>query len=198
MFIPKPFQQKNTEELYSFIQSYSFGQLVTIQNNLPVVTPIPILLSDDKSRLLGHLARGNPQHEQLDGQNVLMTLMGEHGYVSPSWYTVPGGVPTWNYQSVQITGKINLIEQSEQKQQIVEQLSRANEISFDHPWEPNYELGMLAGIVAFEIIIDEIEGKYKLSQNKSEEDQLSVIEHLKQHGKNGLAKEMTRVKNLPT
>jgi len=192
VYIPKYFQQNNIEELHRFIQANSFGQLITIQSGLPVVTPIPVFLSDDKKRLLGHVARGNPQHLDLDGQTVLMTFMGEHGYVSPSWYAESGGVPTWNYQSVQVTGKINVIEPVEQKQQIVEQLSRVNEVVFENPWTPDFPLAKLGGIVAFEIVIEQIQGKYKLSQNKSEQDQLSVIEQLKKHGRLALAEEMAR------
>ena len=157
-------------------------------------THIPVLLEATNNRLLGHLARANPQWQSIDGQEVLITLQGSHDYISPSWYCSPG-VPTWNYQAVHIYGICQVFEDTTKLKQVVDALTGKFESVFDTPWQPDYKASMLRGIVGIEVEINEIQCKYKLSQNRSREDQDMVIEQLKARDSQGTAQAMSDIKD---
>jgi len=93
MYIPKDFEVTDKKELYAFIEKNAFGQLISNSEGRIVSSHIPFVLSEDKGRLLGHLAKNNSQLQDIDGQEVLVSLQGAHDYISPSWYRDPG-VPT--------------------------------------------------------------------------------------------------------
>ena len=189
MYIPKHFEVTDKEEVFSFIERNAFGQLISNVEGRLFSSHIPFLLSEDKSRLLGHVARQNPQHIDIEGQEVLVTLEGPHEYISPSWYESPG-VPTWNYQSVHIYGCARVFTREAEVRSVVDTLSRRYESDFDQPWKSEYKDSMLGAIVAFEIKITEIQCKYKLSQNRSFQDRTRVITKLKSRGALKLAEAM--------
>lgn len=101
MYTPKYFQVSDREEVCGFIEKNGFGQLISTVNGRLFSTHMPFTLSADKSRLYGHLAKNNPQHLELEGQEILISIQGPHDYISPTWYASPG-VPTWNYQSLSL------------------------------------------------------------------------------------------------
>ena len=138
------------------------------------------------------MAKQNPQHSDMDKQEVLVTLQGPHAYISPSWYQSPG-VPTWNYQAVHIYGVCEAFDDHEKIKIIVDSLTRKFESSFQNPWQPDYKAPMLGAIVGIEVSIKEIECKYKLSQNRPAEDREQVIEQLENKGSIGLARAMRRI-----
>lgn len=189
MYIPNHFEVKEESEIHAFIKANAFGQLISTVDDRLFSTHLPVLLNDKGDHLLCHLARANPQWKQIDNQEVLVTLQGSHDYISPSWYNSPG-VPTWNYQAVHIYGKCRVIEEADGLKQIVDTLTAKFEAAFDAPWQPDYAASMLRGIVGLEIAISEIQCKYKLNQNRSDEDQNRVIETLDAHGSQQLAKAM--------
>lgn len=191
MYIPKYYEITDKEEINSFIDRVGFGQLVSNVGGRIISTHLPLLLSEDKSKIIGHLALPNPQHDELEGQEVLVTFEGAHDYISPSWYVSPG-VPTWNYQTVHIYGFIKFIKDLNQVREVVDTLTKKYESKFEKPWEPRYKDNMLKGIVAFELKISECQCKYKLSQNRSVEDRAQVIEQLKKYGSNSLAEAMEK------
>ncbi len=191
MYIPKHFQITDDEEIYSFIQAHAFGQLVSNVNGRIFATHIPFLLSEDRTKLLAHVAKQNPQHEELAGQEALIIFAGPHDYVSPSWYRGKG-VPTWNYQAVHVYGKCTVFEDSETLKHVVDSLTEKYEAGFDQPWQSNYPAPMLKGIVGIEISILELQCKYKLSQNRPEDDQAEVINQLELLGADELALAMRR------
>ena len=139
----------------------------------------------------GHLALQNPQYAELEGQEVLISIEGPHDYISPSWYNSPG-VPTWNYQAVHIYGHCTVSKSSEDIEEIVNALTAKFEAAFETPWEPEYKSTMLNAIVGIEVSIDEIQCKYKLSQNRSAEDKAQVIRQLRVVGSDKLAEAMAR------
>lgn len=189
MYIPRHFSITDQEEIFAFVEANAFGQLISLVDGKLFSSHLPFLLSDDKSRLLGHLALQNPQHAELDGQEVLVTLEGPHDYISPSWYSSPG-VPTWNYQAVHIYGQCRVIRSSDRLAAIVNALTRKNEAGLQAPWEPEYNSSMLNAIVGFEVVIATIQCKYKLSQNRSIEDRQQVIKQLEKRGSGRLAEAM--------
>lgn len=189
MYIPDHYRVNDVDELGSFITANAFGQLVSQVDRRPFSSHLPFILSDDGLSLFAHIARANPQYKTIEGQEVLVSLAGPHDYVSPAWYASKG-VPTWNYQAVHIYGRCITFNEPEKLKKLVDQLTHKYEAAYDEPWQPNYAANMLRGIIGLEISINEIQGKYKLSQNRSDEDRERVIQHLDDTGSAGLAAAM--------
>lgn len=189
MYLPKHFTVTNTAEIDRFIAQNGFGELVsTVDGNL-FATHLPLLYSREALTLRGHIARANPQWQELEDQRVLVILSGEHGYISPSWYTDPG-VPTWNYQAVHITGVARCSHDPDTLHEIVQALTTQYEASLPSPWVPDYEPAKLRGIVGIEIAIESIQCKYKLSQNRSVTEQARIMSELRATGNDTLATAM--------
>jgi len=189
MYIPQQFEVTEREEILAFIKANAFGQLISTVKNRLFSSHLPFFLGNDGGSLICHVAKGNPQWEDIEGQDVLVTFQGPHDYVSPSWYSSPG-VPTWNYQAVHVYGKPELITETEKLKNIVNQLTEAHESSFEKPWKPEYKESLLNAIVGIEIKITELQCKYKLSQNRSEKDKQQVAEQVKKRGSAKLSREM--------
>jgi len=191
MYIPKHFEVTDRDVLCAFINENAFGQLVSTVGGRLFSTHMPFLLSDDSTRIIGHIARQNPQHAELDDQEVLITLQGHHDYISPSWYA-SAGVPTWNYQAVHIYGRGRVFDDTDALRSVVAALTEKYEAAFERPWQPDYKAAMLSAIVGVEVTISEIQGKFKLSQNRPAQDQRQVVTQLKAQGADALAAAMER------
>ena len=191
MYIPKHFEIIDEAETNKFIEANSFGQLISLHDAAIVSTHIPFLFDAGSRVLVGHLAKANPQWEQIQNQKILLTVQGEHAYVSPSWYE-SAGVPTWNYQAVHIEGIAKSFTDPEKLKHMVDTLTEQNESCFPNPWEPDYADSMLRGIIGIEIAITSIRCKFKLSQNRSAQDQSNVQEKLAYGGHEALADAMNK------
>lgn len=191
MYIPKHFEITNEDEKFAFIESNAFGQLISTVEGRPFATHMPFYVSDDRSKLIGHFAKQNPQHGELANQEVLVTLQGPHDYISPSWYEAPG-VPTWNFQAVHVYGQCAVFDDIEWLKDVVDTLTAKFESSFESPWQPEYAAARLGAIIGIEITITEIQCKYKLNQNRSSKDRGNVIEQLEKQGSHKLSKAMLR------
>lgn len=191
MYIPEHFKIEDRDEIFSFIEANSFCQLISNVENRLFSTHLPFYLSDDKTKIILHMTKQNPQHKELENQKALITIEGPHGYISPSWYNT-FGVPTWNYQAVHLYGKCKLIESNDNLTEIVETLTTINEARFATPWIPDFPAPMLAGIVGIEFAIEEVQCKYKISQNRPLEDRVRVVEKLESMGATALADAMKK------
>ena len=191
MYIPKHFEIIDETEVSKFIKANSFGQLISLHNDAIVSTHMPFLFDDGAQVLVGHLAKVNPQWQQIQKQKVLVTLQGDHAYVSPSWYE-SAGVPTWNYQAVHIEGIAESFIDPERLKVLVDTLTEQNESGYQNPWQPDYAASMLRGIVGIEIAITSIRCKFKLSQNRSGQDQSNVQAQLTHGGHEALANAMKK------
>ena len=121
--------------------------------------------------LSAHLARANPQCKTLTDQTALVIFAEPHAYVSPSHYDRPLNVPTWNYIAVHAYGRATLLPDLAASLAALEAMIDHFEPSYRSQWEglpDDYKHKMAAGIVAFEIAVEELQGKEKLSQNKTE------------------------------
>jgi len=182
MYIPSHFRESTEAVLAEFIDAHSFGTLVTIEHGLPFASHVPFLHDREGRTLHAHVARGNPQWQHVaDNPEVLVIFQGPHGYVSPTWYAKPG-VPTWNYTAVHVYGRARAVDDAAATGRHVEKLAARFERGSAAPWVPEYDPRMLAGIVGIEIAIREIQGKFKLSQNRSAEDRARVVTQLEARG----------------
>lgn len=189
MYIPNHFEIRDRDEIMAFIETHAFGQIISTHKGKLYSTHLPFLLSDDKTTLFSHMAKINPQHQDIESQQVMVVLEGPHDYISPGWYSAPG-VPTWNYQAVHIYGHCKVSTDSKKIVSIVETLTKKYEANMEMPWEAEYPASMLGAIVAIDISIDELQCKYKLSQNRSDADRNQVIAQLEASGSNQLAAAM--------
>lgn len=186
MYIPKPFHVHDEEKLFEFIENHSFGILLSTSDSVPVATHLPLMLDRTNRSLTGHIARLNPQWEELmdNHQEVLVIFQGPHSYISSSWYETPLSVPTWNYIAVHVYGSISLINDHNELFQHLNDLINKYEdpnssYQIDHR-NKDFVEGLMKGIVGFKLQINRIEGKWKLSQNHSSERRNRVIEKLEQ------------------
>jgi len=190
VYLPPAFTEARPEVLIAHIERHDFGLLVSHGRSGLVASHIPFLVERDgaRLRLLGHVARANPQVADLGaGGEVLVVFSGPHAYVSPSWYATGPAVPTWNYADVHAYGRVQPIDDPDRLGRLVRRLSERHEAGNPTPWrmqdQPrDYLLGMLRGIVGFEIAVDRLEGKYKLSQNRPASDPPRIIDALERRG----------------
>lgn len=192
MYIPKHFVVDNNQEALAFVEQNAFGTLTSLVNEKLFSTHLPFLVTSDRKRLMGHVARANPQWHEINDQEVLVTFLGEHAYVSPTWYSSPG-VPTWNYQAVHIYGTARAVEDRKAIESVILGLTDVYE-DRENPWKPEFKESLLTAIVAIEIEISEIQCKFKLSQNRSEEDQKNVAKELGQGGFMNLQRSMNNLR----
>lgn len=179
MHIPKYFAEHDQAEILHFIAAHAFGTLVTVDAGVPCASHIPFLLEQGETLTLsGHLAKANPQWQHLAANpQVLAMFQGAHAYVSPTWYEGTG-VPTWNYTAVHVYGTVRVIHDTAWLKAQVEHLSHYYEGDTPNAWIPAYPDQMLEAIVGFEITIESLQAKYKLSQNRSAADQHNVMQAL--------------------
>ncbi len=187
MYNPDHFRESDTEELISFIRSHPFGTLISpVAAGMPHITHIPFgvhQMAEGAYCLRAHLARANPHCAALEhGARALAIFMGPHAYVSPAWYTVAPAVPTWNFSAVHVQGPVRLLS-AEESLITLRALTAENEAHVGGSWSldeqnPEYLARMVQGIVGFELQIELLEGKFKMSQNRSEADRVSICEAL--------------------
>lgn len=185
MYIPKHFAEDDTEKLFDFLQTNSFGILFASWSGQPFATHLPFLVEREAGSngwLLGHMARANPHWQELEGE-VLVVFPGPHAYISPAWYEEEKVVPTWNYVAVHVYGQISVTHDEEVLARIVKESVSFYEAGRPAPWvldtSTDYFRNMLKGIVGFKIEITRLEGKWKLSQNHPVARQEKVVQALR-------------------
>lgn len=179
MYVPRHFAEGDRATLCGVIRDNPFGLLVGSLDGGPYATHLPFLLDGD--RLLGHFARGNPHWKAIDGSAPMLAVFsGPHAYVSPRWYGEPQAVPTWNYIAVHVTGVPRIIDDTDTVRGMLDRLvgeyERGSWTLDDR--DPGFLDRMMRGIVAFDMPIGRIEGKFKLSQNRPEDDRDRVAREL--------------------
>jgi transcriptional regulator len=183
MYVPTHFSVDDRESLDRVIRDNPFGLLVGTTDSAPLATHLPFLLDGD--RLLGHVARGNPHWKTIDGATEMLAVFsGPHAYVSPRWYAPGPAVPTWNYVSVHVYGAPRVIAETASVRALLDTLVgeyEAGAWSLDAQ-DAEYIDRMMRGIVAFEMPVTRIEGKFKLSQNRPAEDRRRVAAELAASG----------------
>ena len=179
MYIPKYFRITDNETINKIIDTYSFATVISQHNNEPYATHLPLVLNKMENALYGHFARPNKQWTDIENQSVLVIFQGPHCYISPTWYETSNTVPTWNYVSVHVYGKLEIISDEKESMNSLRGLVSKYEPG-DSPYhlndvEPDVINALNKGIVPFKIHISRIEAKGKLSQNHSKERKQLVI-----------------------
>ena len=186
MYVPEAFALREREALHAWLRRHPFAVLVTAPGGAPEATHLPLWLDDARGEhgtLLGHVARANAQWRGFDGETrALAVFSGPHAYVSPRSYATPG-VPTWNYVAVHAEGTPRVVEGEAAVRGMLRQLTEVHDGAggFD-ALDGSLVSKMLRGIVAFELPIDRLVGKQKLSQNRSEADRVGVVAALRASG----------------
>ena len=174
MYTPAHFEIQDRAELVSFMRRYNFATLVFAAGESLTAAHAPLVVRESEGglTLAGHLSRAGLTSLFSD---VLVIFTGPHAYISPSLYESKQSVPTWNYTAVHAYGKAHAVE----AEPVLMELVDAMEPVYRQQWSAlpeEYRARMIAAVIAFEIGVDRLEGKYKLSQNRPVEDQRRVSE----------------------
>lgn len=186
MYIPNRYSNDNLEEIKAFIKANSFGILVTHHDNTSHATHIPLELvtkADGTEVLQAHISKLNPQTKHFKhNTKVLCIFNGPHTYISSSWYDHEN-VPTWNYIAVHIYGNVRVLNE-EESWHAIKHLVDKYESDSENPVRiedlSEKTMTQMKGITAFEIDITDIQGKYKLSQNRNDKNFNAVIDKLEE------------------
>jgi transcriptional regulator len=192
MYRPKLFCEDDLPTLHALMQDHSFAALITQHPDSGLfATHMPFVLDSTRGpygTLLAHMARPNPQWHAFEAeQEALVIFQGPHSYISPSWYAEKLNVPTWNYAVVHAYGKPRILEDEAEIYHFLQVLTQQSEAQFEQPWRvdalpDDWVYKKFAGIVAFEMEISRLEGKFKMSQNRPQGDQVRVTTTLKESG----------------
>ena len=195
LYAPPYFKEERPDVLRAAIQNIALATLVTQGPDGILANHLPLLLDGDV--LSGHFARANPVWKSLSkGGDVLAIFLGPHFYTSPNWYPskleTGKGVPTWNYITVHVRGRIALHEDEAWLTEHLAKLSNAHEAHLPNPWKPedapaDYLASLKRAIVGFEIAITSIEGKWTLSQTRLPADIEGIRQALTAEGRSDLA-----------
>lgn len=191
MYVPRFNAMADTDEVHRLVAAVGAAELVTVRpDGYPAATLLPVVWEDD--RLVLHMARANPHWRSIEpGTPGLAVVAGPQAYISPSWYAAKEEhgrvVPTWNYTAVHFTGRVEVYDDPEWVRDAVTRLTDLNEQPRELPWSVDdapdrYVEQQLRAIVGIEFSIETVEGKAKLSQNRSEADQAGVVDGLRREG----------------
>jgi transcriptional regulator len=183
MYTPKPFELTDTAEAVAFMQRYSFATLVSVNNGIPAATHLPFVVKQQHERVIlsSHLAKPNVQSQDLLNGDVLVIFTEPHTYVAPKHYEKELNVPTWNYLAVHAYGKPTVVTDVTQQLAALEEMIAAYDTDYLTQWAGlpmDYKLKLVKGIVVFDIEVNDLQGKKKLSQNRTQADRQSVTDAL--------------------
>jgi len=189
MYLPKHFLVEDPALLGQLISEYPLATIVANLDGHFEINHLPLMLSADRTRLHGHVAKMNPLTKVAGSSNSSVTAIfhGPNAYVTPSWYPSKKEtgkvVPTWNYATVHVEGFIKLIDDPQWLRSHVSQMTNIHEPTYQSTWKlddapEEYVQTMLKAIIGIEIEVKSLVGKFKLSQNRPAEDYDAVVAQL--------------------
>jgi len=187
LYIPESQRVSDRTVLHDFMDEYPFVDLITCGTTLRI-THVPVILDRSTGtygRILGHISRQNPQHQFFDGQPGVIVFRGPHGYISPTWYGKSDVVPTWNFAVVHATGRLVAMTDKSLLHdllgRLINKFERQQNSGYDFSKLPDsYVSAMMNGIVGFQMLIESLEGKFKLGQERSDTDKQGILKHLRE------------------
>jgi transcriptional regulator len=201
MYLPPAFAETNIDVLHDAIRGSGLATLVTLTEGGLIASHVPLLLEAEPApngKLIGHLARPNPQGRGAIGE-ALAIFHGPDGYITPSYYETKREtgkvVPTWNYIAIHAYGTLRFVDERSELLDLVTRLTNHHETKRATPWAvsdapDDFIAGMLNGIIGFELTITRLEGKWKMSQNRPAADRAGVIEGLREDGRPELSRQV--------
>lgn len=183
MYNPDKFQAKQPQWADKIIHDFPFATVITGEE----VSHLPLLLEKRAEGLvlIGHMARANPHSKKIEQGKSLAIFHGPHSYITPNWY-VDYDVPTWNYITVHAYGPVRLLNNEPDTIGALKKLS--DKMEGPDGWKFGIPSDLAApgilqkAILAFELKIEKIDAKFKLSQNRSHDDQAGVVCGLEKRG----------------
>lgn len=192
-YVPAQFRETDPGRLRGLMAAHPLAVLVTTGGGETHVSHLPLHFDPEPAphgRLIGHLARANPQATATDtSAEAIAVFTGVDAYVSPSAYVSKREhgkvVPTWNYAAVYAHGHLRFFDEADTAHGVVSQLTDTHEAKRQDPWAvtdapEDFVAANLRAIRAFEIVLTRVEGKWKMSQNRSEADRNGVVATLGQ------------------
>ena len=184
------------ERNLALLRDRGFGTLAINAEGGPLVSHVPLLLSDDAARVDLHLVRSNPIVRELPAMAVLAAT-GPDGYVSPDWYGVADQVPTWNYVAVHVRGRLEALAQDAMRDMLDRQFADYEGRLDKRPWtadkmDPDVLGRLMRAIVPCRLHVESIAGSWKLSQNKPDAVRLGAAERVE----SGLGHELAALARL--
>ena len=203
MYVPKVFNQRDIQSMVEFMRQNLLATFISSDADSGELNaehlPLLVDFADDSNVVLrGHFAKSNPVWKSLNSeQDVLVIFQGSQSYISPNWYPskkIDGkAVPTWNYSSVHAKGRVEFINEPQWILALLQELTDVHEKNQVEPWAVSdapqaFVDSLIKAVVGVQIVVDEIIGKEKLSQNQSLENRQGV--------KSGLAEEAHEMSGL--
>jgi transcriptional regulator len=184
LYIPEYHRLKDHTVALAFMKANPFAIVVSAAGGSPFATHIPIRTSEAAGQILlrGHFARANSHWKLLEEERESLAIFhGPHAYISPRLYESRESVPTWNYAAVHAYGRGRIFPEPERVEEVLLETISAFDPAYLDQWRDFNEerrAKMLSQIVGFEIPVEKLEAKFKLSQNRSRADQSRVIQSL--------------------
>jgi len=189
MYLPELFRVEDVAQTHALMRARPFAALVSAGPSGLFASHLPTILKDEGRHgvIECHLARANPHCRDLAGGEALMIFQGAEGYITPNWYPskAEGGkvVPTWNFAAVHAYGRPEVVNDADWLRRHVTELTAQQERDQPRPWAPSdapasFIDTMLRGIVGFRFAITRLEGKWKMSQNRTPQDREGVVNGL--------------------
>lgn len=183
MYVPTINLFADKTEIVAFMRRFNFATIITATDHLPTATHLPFVISEHNANntliLAAHFAKNNPQYRDIEQGNPVLVVFSEpHAYISPEHYEKKLNVPTWNYIAVHAYGRGRIIDQYQDIMALLEASIDFFDPSYHQQWQSlpeTYKANMAKGIVAFEIVVTDLQAKKKLSQNKTPAEQQHII-----------------------
>lgn len=197
MYTPEAFKEDRIDVLSSAIADIQFAALVSATSDGMEVTHVPMVLKTEGKKLVleSHIARANSHWSKLEeSQASVAIFQGSQAYITPSWYPTKEKtgkvVPTWAYIAVHARGTLQVVQDEDWLMHHLDELTQQNEADRADKWNvadaPEKFIRSLGrGIVGLRMEIDTLEGKWKINQNKSEEDRAGTAKGLSTAGEMG-------------
>lgn len=172
MYVPRHFAHDERADLLTVMRDHPFATIFATVDGEPFATHAPVRAHEIDSGALwieGHVASANPHAQALEGAQAMVVFQGPHTYISPTLYRSPGRVPTWNYIAVHATGVVRTVDDRGAKRGILTRLIGDHEPTFNlrfAQFDERHRDALLDAITGFELVVDKLEGKFKLGQNR--------------------------------
>jgi transcriptional regulator len=200
MYIPKHFEEPRIEVMHDLIRAHPLATLITRRSDTVEANHIPMVLYGEPATfglLRGHVARADTLWQDHPAAvDVLAVFQGPQAYITPSWYATKAEtgkvVPTWNYVTVHARGPMRVVQDAEWLFDHLAALTAQQEAAFARPWAisdapEDFTRRLVESIVGIEITVTQMHGKWKVGQNRPQQDQASLVEGLRAYGRVDLA-----------